>query len=1195
MPYMFNNALFKAEGAFLDWAVIARKNKDRYAGNSRYTLQLRWMLSSKLGMPTEPFTVWRRFRGLQHPSTQVDFRTETTIWLFNHTIVTWNEGPMVELSVDVTAPANGGTVYAYSGSPVMSCAVAIHEVAAGNSTIILKGSHIDGLVASEGLQITAIQGIAQEKLNGEDAGWKPYELVGLPVPQHEWNGIGNHAIDQGMIGALVPPQDAALQRLERGAPQVGWAKTLPTGEPAPVWSLPKFPELVLKEIRRDVLDSMKPVLQNPPDRQNGILMDVHLPPPQNSSGKQMSGAGKTTKVAPLPALLIAGGSDPCLALALGFGTAYPAEPSGSVRDRLDPGNSLHYDYMITARWEMGLDGQSAVPYEIAALVPSPDYPLDPPVPANLKTDLMGFLRPLASDNDWRSSVKVSWDRPADMELFRPRTFAFVRKSLVPDEPVIPLMNERMSGGYRHPIINYAVADPPPPDWMQVAGVDREWQIPSATGSRSLRHGICQQDIWGQWSGWGTVDSSVMQPEVDDVRIVTAALQAHYVDAADPICKNSSLTIEFLWDWRIRRPEKIVFAGRLYAAAHHGDPPPDWSVPLGLQRTIGGADGPLDIHFIGDAPSAAGAAIVGLSEDGEQIVGFGPQQGDGARRYRLVLSNFDLNFSLGGHIGLALWAMGQERIAPKRLGSWSKDPSIITVSDPRPPIVEIPVVTLASLPDAAGECHARLSWTAASGNAAGYYIYESTETKLLVANGRSEPDQAATLSDRLAEIQQLFDANPSRQEFTRRNDRPIMATSTDVTLPKGSTAIHLFVIIAVNAGQVESEWPSGAEPHKQLTAIAAPRIMKPAPPMLEVQPVLDDNVDPPVYRAEIKVISRPGPRVRKVELFRVRVDDAARELGTMGPAIASIADTGGGWTVTKEEDSPNIENVTGKDSPAGSWKRVWYRAAAWCDADPQRGYLQGRSLASEAAWIVVPPQNPPDLSAVSSAWSGEGASGDVILKWTSSAPIHKTPLGHHTLQVQANVRKGASLIDIMSPLAALPDSKPLAGSGVWADQASPNPYAYFALIRRPSETDAVDVRIQMTDPLGRMSERLVQIAPGSILPPPLITGLKVTKRILPPGIVLEWKSNAPTDDTGFGPYMLSLTAIPATLLRPIKVTKRLSDIPTGRPGLIIGRGTSMQLFRNGNTYTAFCSVPVKQFSVVLTSPDGRTDQKTIEVR
>src|SRR5204863_3552364 len=114
-----------------------------------------------------------------------------------------------------------------------------------------------------------------------------------------------------------------------------------------------------------------------------------------------------------------------------------------------------------------------------------------------------------------------------------------------------------------------------------------------------------------------------------------------------------------------------------------------------------------------------------------------------------------------------------------------------------------------------------------------------------------------------------------------------------TLPKGSTAIHVFTVIGVNAGQVEAAWPSTLNAADALQAFAAPRVMKPAPPTLEVIPYVDQAANPVVYGAQLRIGARPGPRVRKVDIFRVRVPDAAKDLDTMGPPVASVTGGGGG--------------------------------------------------------------------------------------------------------------------------------------------------------------------------------------------------------------------------------------------------------------------------------------------------------------
>lgn len=1244
MAYVVDPLKFKAEGAYTDWAVVARRLKIEYQGKNRNVLHLRWMTHRELGMPTEPFIVWRRPKGMQG-LIPLNIDVEPQLFLFGARKVEWTNGPMMRVFVQVTA-TSAGSIIAYAGSPIFSNFNAIVPVVAGSTTIVVSASIIEGLLLTPGVDVTSVTGIPLDQLTVQ-AGWQKLEYVGLPFPLPEWNGIWKYDSKQGMVTALTEPQTAALQRLERGAPQVGWQPNLPSGELVPPWLPPDTFKLVTQEIRTAVINRLKLILPNtPPNQQYDKKITVTIPPPENSSGQKMPVDDTTTQISPVAGTLMPASVDPWLALSLGYGTAYPVT-FNSATIAVIP-NALDYDYMITARWEKGLDGNSA-PYEMAALVPAPTQAIAPPAPANLYTEMMGHIRPPATDADWRCSVKASWDRPADLELIRPRTYAFMRSSVSPVQPVQALMNPRESGGYRYPVINSAIPSPPPPDWWQISDVDRELPIPANPGSRSLRYGVAHQDIYGQWSTWSVANGNVSQPPVDRVRIVTAKL-----DPALPVAPQTSLckgvlTIEFLWDWRIRRPEKIRFVGRLYAAAHRGDPPPITSPSAVLERSLSHAGTSLDITFVGDTPTAVGATFDLLSEDGENIVANGPAQGFETRRYRVKVPNFDLDFATTGHIGLALWALGQERIPPQRSGVWSPDPSVIAVSDPRPPKMVPDIVTLASLPDAGGECHARLSWGTSS--ATGYFIYESTETKILLANGQSEPPPEKTLSERLTTIKQLFQANPSKRDFTRKNEKPIVGTSADVTLPRGSTSIHIYLVIGISAGQVESDWPSGPDADDKLQAIAAPRVMKPAPPTIEVQPFVDKSFDPPVYRARVQVGARPGPRVRKVQLFRVRVDDAAKELDTMGPALATITGSGGGWNVDQVTDSYgiNIKTVTGLDSPNGSWKRVWYRAAAWSDPDPLRGYLAGRSGESTAAWVVVPPPTPPNLSAVNVSWPSGGALGDILLQWTSSVPIRKTPLGPHTLTVRA-VAKGIvnPLINFTSKMDEIPQTQPGVGSGVWlANPDVPAPRHYAAYIRRVSENDAVTVTIQITDPIGRMSERVVQIPPGALLPPPSLGKFQVKVLALPAGTLLTFAANALVDledtpyvlrVTAYRPFILPITPISGRTMTPEAISPKIVApkipitpvipkldpkvpitpvIPIGpiiKPQLSVSVelpvpdipldandippiGSDPLLLRRvpnpggGFHYYAFCRVSVQRFIVRLTSPDGRTDEHT----
>jgi len=107
--------------------------------------------------------------------------------------------------------------------------------------------------------------------------------------------------------------------------------------------------------------------------------------------------------------------------------------------------------------------------------------------------------------------------------------------------------------------------------------------------------------------------------------------------------------------------------------------------------------------------AAGSTLNYISDHAKTVLP-SPVAVAGPRRYRLTIPGFKLDFASTGHVGLALWAQGQENLAPQRTGDWSAEPLVISASDPRPPVItaEHEDVQLTSLGDARGEHRARLA-------------------------------------------------------------------------------------------------------------------------------------------------------------------------------------------------------------------------------------------------------------------------------------------------------------------------------------------------------------------------------------------------------------------------------------------------------------------------------------------------------
>ncbi|MFS2021751.1 hypothetical protein ACEN88_34960, partial [Massilia sp. CT11-108] len=58
-----------------------------------------------------------------------------------------------------------------------------------------------------------------------------------------------------------------------------------------------------------------------------------------------------------------------------------------------------------------------------------------------------------------------------------------------------------------------------------SAVDSSLVLPLTAAGLALRYGIALQDIWGQWSVWGTVDHADQQPPLDRPRVLRCALDA----------------------------------------------------------------------------------------------------------------------------------------------------------------------------------------------------------------------------------------------------------------------------------------------------------------------------------------------------------------------------------------------------------------------------------------------------------------------------------------------------------------------------------------------------------------------------------------------------------------------------------------------------------------------------------------------
>lgn len=1202
---IFDQRSFKAQGALISYRSL-------FAGMTRPPLDLsdvprlvflRWQVNPGLGMPVEPFKVWRR-PAMPVEEPKLDFQI-VPIPPIGY-VVTLPE-PMASITIAVEA---GGTAATGNILPLADgigfenvLAVLPYSLPANATNVVrFQAAYITGFFVLGPVSVTDVFGLPLSQA-GKLEGWELVETVGLPVDEGAWSDLApqTHGIKQGLVGSEVPAIDAAVERYARGVNPFGWYQAFPTGDIAPAWTLPSAVDLV-KDAEAELLPLLHKAMALPSEDQAAFTSAFQINPPENLSGQQMSGAPGKAEVAPLTLLQMTIASDPLQAVALGFGTGYvyediPEVNFGNMSLFGDKGVS-DWDYMVTGLWHQQVDGERRK-VTFGALIPRPRLAIPPPAPADLTVDFLGHHQPVVPDAPWTAAARMSWERLPLDNLSRVASFAAARADLaLGGIPALPLMEKRANAPGHLPIGDSH--NPLDPEQVRQSATDSAYPIPNAPGSVNARYGVATQSIFGLWSPWQVVPFASTQPAPDPVQIVDARLVPRDPGPPNSVCQTD-LQIEFVVDWRARRVASVSFRGKLFAAATRADDAPP-GMPGNLQTSLAGASRALTVTFAGNTPSVVGAAIQSLNDQGSATVAPGPAQGN-SRRYRLTVPGLALDFAATPHVGLALQAQLQESLAPARISDWS--PSKLAYgSDPRArPAPPLPVVPLTSLPDAAGEGHARLSWAGIPG-AIGYIVYTSNEFVILDRTGQPRAAPEATLSERLLAMTNAFNADPDRDAFTRINDRPLTQTSIDVTIPRGSQAIHAWIVLAISAGGIEGPWPGAAVPSDAMIVYAAPKIANPAPPRIEVRRVAQGAG----FAAQVRVETRAdsGARPRRLRLYRTRVADAARAIDSMGLPLLEIAGSSGSWTTTPAAPAVDgwIDTAQGTDSPGGSWKYVWYRAEALADPLPQRGVLGGRSIASPAVPVVVPPAGPPPLSALTLSWPG-GGPGDVQAVFASDVPVGETPLGTHVIEVEA-LEKGqtAPLIRMRLPMDQIATNPPPApASGLWRT----GPGQYAVLIRRADANASASLMVRLTDPIGRTSERVAAIAAGSLLPPPEmspIDGFTISGR----GKVFTFTLTNVLDTLINGqPWRLriELTPNPLTPVPPIGPGRpgrpqfgqtalgwvyesAVADIPMSPAAETF----SVMRQRVGDVLTISVRAQVKIGAIVatVTAPDGRTARR-----
>ncbi len=1192
-------------GGLTDWSVIAKSRERREpitpseiarsrGLESGSVMQLRWLTAKTMGYPTEPFTVWRRPASIQQELKPASSRTIAT---FTGVMVV-SDVPYVFVQFELTAPV-GSAIRVWSGAPMASTLVGSAVTTVSMTRMSFSATAIHTIELPFGASLNGL--LALDDSVAEAPDWEPIETVGLPV-RTDWANIGGFGAPQGFVAAPVDPRQAAFERFQRGAPFYGWDDELFPGTPAPPWQLAD-PKAMIETVQKDMLDDLRQmVITLPPEQHAQFQIDQTL----------ASNGGNLPVVLhhrPLEALLYGAATDGLASLIAGYGTAFHEsmfldDRHGTVRVR--------HDYMVTARYENGV-GNEPGPVEFAAILYAPGALGGIPAPSGLTTEIAGLTSPPAPDEPWSPVIRVGWDALAAQLGHRVGSYAFARANVAPARGVTALMQARPRDTALQPL---GLGMPTAQETRRY-GTDDDYQIDSNTASNALTYAVAHHDLFGIFSRWSTVNAAVSEPPVERATITSARLDVAN-GGSGALCP-ATLVVEFAWNWAVRTPDFIQISGRLYPQAKLGDAPADLSIPPGLATTVAAPGSLLTIDLAPDGSAAItgissglAATLRHLSPDGRSVIA-APSAAAGPRRYQVEVVGYRLDFDAAARQGLALWVRGREARAPGRVGDWSSHPVIASTSDPRPPMVTNTreFVQLASLADADGIHHAVLNWAPAQG-AVAYFAYNCAEERFLADRGLNPSELSLTLEERLVILRDAFQANPDRRSFARINSTPVTGTRMPITFPRGSKELHLYVVLGVSGGGVESEWPDSGSPGLRLrfVAYAAPHVTAPATPQLEVASAFDNAAG--LYKASVRIKSAPGARVKRIDLHRVRVPDAALAVESMGPAVAEIDGTGATFTVAptvsaiRGEAQP-IGTIRGLDPVPGSWKTVFYRAVAWSYDDASRGIIGGRSDASAVRMVVVPPADPPQLSppawTPASPGSPAGVVGTAVL-----APLAVTPLGPHRISAEALAHHpdGTTTTLLHYPQQPIPSALPDADSdglhnvpdvpGILWHEATvptgagePGRTPIRVAVPRASFDDALSVRIRITDPLGRLTEHTLSVPTGIPVQPPDIIDPE-TFRILGRGTVIQFSTTAPDTDSTGRPYLLHIVVRPRILRPPAqrpRIDIALADIT---PGVNLGPASASTISVgrsdvDGRTQITALVRSTGSISLALEAPDG----------
>jgi hypothetical protein len=973
--------------------------KEKYfpKSNGAFAVALRWSTTPNLGFPREPFQVFRRQRDNAAEKTLYEQALTSPVTISGDANVPFFTGDYAYVvRASVTVPSGS--------SLILSAMDSAFRVIPGQTITFsangLAEFRTPGIAGLHAAGTGTINGIAviEENKYANLPDWQKIQTVGLPLKDKEI-GPAYNTLPQGFEPPTLDGVTASVLRttitalLQLNPPPTGVADF-----PLPAWPVPDPPSYV-NQLRSG--SSLMPMIErclktsvdsDATKTQSLYTETVHLEgiKQANLPGATADPSRPSQATLPITGVsMMSVSTDSFAAVSLGYGTVdIPPSPQGAAADvpgavaiivqnpTMPPGVGYGgWDYMVTAPFVFPF-GLSVT---LAALSAG-QLPVEAPV--GMTAAVKQVQSPIHRNEAAPASITVSW-QPSSM----PQGYGILVSRAPNQSMVLNSSRPPVVKGF-DPYVALAPLNPDPntPPMLQLPNFcDTLAMLPLKNPPNNNRYLVAGLDVFGQWSPWSSAFASlspapITKPGIRNVEFIMDAAHAagHIVPA--------TLRIEFAWDWTDRAPGSLRFTGKFVAPPGQLGPIA-YTAGLATQQTgpVGPplvltfnytATGPADTMLPNWPPPTATpppyplpvptpqpwvpAVTSGhtLAEPITIIQSKGADPKAQQTLYRIDISGFSLDFTSVNEIDFALYATASEEIRP---GEWSDiaDPvskfigKVAKAHDPIPPPVTFtpPSISWTALPDATGKARGILEWTA-DPKAAGYYVWEATESALLhiLSPGAADPSPSTPLVTRGGNLKTLVLANQDKslQGFARLNKDPIVGSRTEIVVPASASTLYVYRVSAISAAKVE------AARSPQIAVFGVPRRNVPGDPRL----MLRRSTSP----QGIQVIGLPvesGPVPAGYRVFRVRNEALSHDGSTMGPA--KLSDTNAGWQPyagTTLQGKP----VTGKsivDTAAiPSWFPWYYRITAIGVDDPNNGLLRGESGYSGVQSAFTTPSGPP---------------------------------------------------------------------------------------------------------------------------------------------------------------------------------------------------------------------------------------------